>query len=102
MRLIYRLDDVVARNAKWPSFEIPSRSVRESCQPGDLVKLVFVPFDQSLPPERMWVKISSVTSVGYVGTLESTPLSPGLATRGDEVFFRENHICGFEPGRKPS
>lgn len=91
----YTLKDVVEWNRHFPSFEIPQRSAREGCHPGDLVKLVFLPNDGSRP-ERMWVKIIRVNGEGYVGELTNTPLNRELATRGDIVTFAAHHICSIE------
>jgi hypothetical protein len=66
------------------SFEVPSREEVLALRAGDSVKIVFQQKD--LPGERMWVKLTTLSTAKMVGTLESTPLFISLET-GAEVSF---------------
>lgn len=86
------------RNSQNPdTFPIPSRSVRESLAPGQIVKLMFSysgdPGDVSV--ERMWVIVESRgEDGGYVGVLDNDPYGiPDLAA-GMHLAFTAEHVIG--------
>ena len=79
-------------------FQIPSRAERSALTEGQMVKLLFLFLNQDagkpiLECERMWVTITSVSSDGYVGRLESLPASSEVLRPGDLIEFRAEHVC---------
>ena len=82
------------------TFEIPPRKKRESLDVGHFAKLVFKPTDPDASPlaERMWVKITSVGSKNYEGTLANKPKAglKGILQWGDLVQFSPQHIIDLE------
>ena len=83
------------QHARHPeTFWMPPLAERQSLQPGDLVKLVFL---GEPVPERMWVRVLSGEPEGsYYGTLINTPLGLEGIDYGDEVFFSASHVIDFE------
>jgi hypothetical protein len=93
------------RSAAAPdTFQIPSRTRRESLSPGDAVKLLFDIetrerghiVDRGV--DRMWVIVKTKTVEGYVGVLDS---NPGAAEnlklhRGDLVVFGPEHVTDID------
>lgn len=91
--------DAEAQHREFPdAFPIPTRAERESLQPGDMVKLVFVldPPPESGPnAERMWVEVRSVTEHGYDGWLTNEPsVITGLEV-GTFLAFGPEHVAGI-------
>lgn len=90
------LEDVVDKQRQSPRhYPIPPSAERESLQPGDLVKLVFVAGDDA---ERMWVEVDRVDGADFVGFLANQPKLIALQA-GDEVRFQARHVAAivFEP-----
>lgn len=91
--------DAEAQNRSFPdSFPIPSRQERESVQPGDMVKMVFV-LDPPPPTgpnaERMWVEVRSARDGTYDGWLTNEPkVIPDLGL-GTFLAFGPEHVAGI-------
>ncbi len=96
------------RHASHPeSFEIPSRTDRESLVPGDGAKLLFDIetrddgriVDRGV--DRMWVIVKASYNEGYLGVLDSDPgAAENLRLRqGDTVDFGPEHVA--ELGNPP-
>lgn len=91
--------DAEAQNRSFPdSFPIPSRQERESLQPGDMVKMVFV-LDPPPPTgpnaERMWVEVRSARDGAYDGWLTNEPkVIPALGL-GTFLAFAPEHVAGI-------
>lgn len=89
------------RHAQNSTFWIPSRSRRDSLQPGDAAKLLFDierrehgnVVDRGV--DRMWVIVKRRTESGYLGVLDSDPgVAESLELRpGHLVAFSAEHIC---------
>ena len=85
------------------SFHVPATWQKESIQPGDLVKIgIEDELDRSgnsgLTPERVWVRITQVTTNGFEGTVDNRLLSAdyyGLHY-GDVLSFEARHILDVE------
>lgn len=90
-------------NASPSTFELPPVAERESLQPGQGAKLIFMIEGEeedgtaSTTTERMWVIVTQREADGYMGILDSQPASlPDDAEfylcRGAEVPFRPEHV----------
>lgn len=96
----WELVSAEGRNAAYPSsFLIPSRNEREALVPGDGAKLLFdiQASENGIVMERMWVIVKSRTDQGYIGVLESDPVSVrefGPHT-GECITFRPEHIASI-------
>jgi hypothetical protein len=95
----WQLDDGEERHRQKPrQFFIPSRQVRESLQPDDVVRLRFVLMapDRGQPQaELMWAQITSVTEAGYVGVLGNSPTAIRDLGSGDLVSFEPRHVIAI-------
>jgi hypothetical protein len=97
--MTWHLEDVEARQRESPRhYPIPPSAERQSLQPGDLVKLVFLSDADDGDGERMWVEVDTVEGGDFIGTLANqpkvVPLSPGA-----EIRFQPRHVAAvlFEP-----
>ena len=93
------------RHAAHPeTFQIPSRTDRETLVPGVAAKLLFhietkeasQVIDSGV--DRMWVIVRAVTREGYLGVLDSDPgQSEGLNLReGDVIVFGPEHVAAID------
>lgn len=96
MKKVYELENCVAMNRKHPqTFHIPSGKEIKALKVGDYVKLIFVPTDEGLLTERMWVRITEKTIHGsFVGVLDNDPVSVPIEC-GDRVEFSFVHIASI-------
>lgn len=99
----WRLADVEERASAAPdTFAIPPRAERESLQPGDLAKLVFLDGEPVGGPfggpggERMWVLVGATEGGRYAGTLRNRPVVVRGLALDDEVRFGPEHVADFE------
>ena len=86
------------------TFQIPSRTDRETLVPGVAAKLLFhietkeasQVIDSGV--DRMWVIVRAVTREGYLGVLDSDPgQSEGLNLReGDVIVFGPEHVAAID------
>jgi hypothetical protein len=96
----WELVSAEGRNAAYPStFLIPSRNEREALAPGDAAKLLFniQSSESGIVMERMWVIVKSRTDEGYIGILDSDPVSArefGPHT-GECITFGPEHIASI-------
>ena len=100
----YKLDDVEERNKRTPEFEIPTRDLRETLRPGDIVQLVFLPTTHDhergeMPSgERMWVEIAArweyARGPTYVGPLLNEPTYLSVR-QGASISFGSENICSI-------
>lgn len=87
----WSLNNGVKQNAEAPdTFWIPSRESRRNVQPGDKVKLIFV--TRTGWGERMWVRVTKRTRMGYVGNLWNFPVGIPDLWPDKKIRFREYHI----------
>jgi hypothetical protein len=96
----WRLESAEQRHDSSPrAFFIPPRSRRESLQPGDAVKLLFVLEDpreaDASQVERMWVNIESLAGERYIGRLLNDPVTPHVLAKGSEVEFGPEHVSAL-------
>lgn len=94
----FRLGDGEAMNAEHPrSFFIPSAEERAGLSPGDVVKLLFLPDggDAEMGGERMWVEVTEVTDVGWIGRLDNDPVVIEGIRAGDPVAFAAQHVISI-------
>lgn len=76
-------------------FEIPNKVDRESCQPGDFVKLIFLAENSEIG-DMMWVHITQNVNGSYIGILDFYPIFEGLKF-GDLVAFKPENIIDILP-----
>tara|TARA_R110001583_G_scaffold188106_1_gene349775 strand:- start:203 stop:502 length:300 start_codon:yes stop_codon:yes gene_type:complete len=93
----WHLVDAVERNRQNPdTFEIPTKTDRESVKAGAFVKLIFeVP---ETGGERMWVLVSSALNGQVKGTVNNNPVTPGMPALGDQIEFEPKHIIAIFGG----
>jgi hypothetical protein len=92
------------RNARSPAtFQIPTRSARESLCPGDGVQLLFDIETREdgivgRGVDRMWVIVKRRTGATYSGVLDNDPgTAQNLSLRpGTEVNFGPEHVIAIE------
>jgi len=95
----WELDDAERLNASHPTtFSIPNLAERASLEPGQLAKLVFLFLTQDdngdiINGERMWVKVARRQGSGYLGVLESEPVTSDSVRCGDEIYFEPRHVA---------
>ena len=94
----WELESAEGRHARSPdSFWIPPAHQRDRVASGQAVKLLFrfrSGGDEVV--ERMWVYVRGREGDTYLGTLQSTPQSPGPLGPGTEVRFRAEHIADID------
>lgn len=106
----WHLDSGEERHANAPdTFWIPTREARESLQPGDYAKLIFVialdDAEDSVDVERMWVIVRERIGDTYLGILDNKP--SGITENedlwlGTELPFRPEHIIDIDLPTKES
>ena len=92
----WSLDDVSDRpkESKY-TFYLPSKTVLKNLKIGDGVKLVFncdVENDKGWSAERMWVRITKKSILGYEGFLDNDPYYIPDIKAGDNIRFKSKHI----------
>ena len=104
----WELESAEARHALHPDlFHIPDHDERVSLRPGQMVQLLFLMRIPDTNPmevqcEKMWVTINRIIPGGYVGSLESIPVSSEALCPGDGITFSPEHVCGvFIPKTDP-
>lgn len=91
---MYTLTNAKQMNATHPdTFEIPTDEEIAKLQPGALVKLIFT--EAELTPERMWVRITNISSDDFEGVLDNDPLGLATIKYEDVVQFKAHHICAI-------
>lgn len=96
----WELESAEERHAQAPHrFQIPSSEERTTLQAGQRVQLLFLLLESGADPndpimcERMWVTVNQASSTGYVGTLDSMPVSSDALQPGDQIEFGPQHVC---------
>ena len=95
----WQLDDAEALHARYPdTFNIPELSERTALKPGQAVKLVFLFLTHEqggdvVDGERMWVRVTARQDLGFVGVLESEPVTSSLLQEGAEITFEPRHVA---------
>ena len=93
---LFILEDCQQKNKDFPeSFEIPTIFELKQLRVGDLVKLCFIPKNDtsSLTGERLWVEIREIgPNRMFKGIIKNDPVLIPLEY-GDIVFFEERHIA---------
>jgi hypothetical protein len=87
-------------NAAPETFQIPPEDVHRSLVPTSGAKLIFTMRTETglVSVERMWVRISGYTDVGYVGELLNEPDASGAPLApGDRIEFEPDHIIAWVP-----
>lgn len=88
---MYALLDAKERNKKYPdTFHIPSNDDLSYLRSGDYAKLCFE--EEGNAPERMWVKVMSVSGDNFQGMLDNEPIGLETIKYGDIVLFNSRHI----------
>jgi hypothetical protein len=87
------LADGEERNRLHPTFQVPSAETRHTLRVGELVKLCF---EDGEGGERMWVLVTAVEDVHYIGTLNNHPFSMPLHF-SQRIEFLPKHIIDHIP-----
>lgn len=97
----WKIDDGEAAAKASPTFQIPPRKRREKLKPGDLVKLRFVPTEAGagLSGERMWVEVTKVKGLKFVGKVANDPVVFDDLSCGDKVEFGPEHVINMDVPR---
>lgn len=96
----WQLEDGVAQHAMAPeTFDIPDESIRRRLVPGCDAKLMFTLCTKTGDHvERMWVRITGYTDIGYAGVLRNEPrASDAPVTPGDRIELGANHVIDALP-----
>lgn len=79
----YFLEDIPATQRRWHI---------DAIKPDTIVKVLFVPTEEPVIPESMWLRVTEVISEGvYRGTLENKPLGD-YADHGDAIDFTVDNV----------
>lgn len=95
----YQLENVVNRhNANPIDFWIPTQEHLEKIEVGDYVQMIFVPHEEDLISERMWVEVNSIEDINgqrlYHGVLNNIPYNLNMKL-GDKVTFKDENIMNI-------
>jgi hypothetical protein len=87
-----RLMSAEERHAQNPeTFWIPDLADRNSLQPGDVAKVIFITYTGDVSGERIWILVTGRVGDRYTGTLDNEPFI--IAGKyGDHVIFRAEHV----------
>ena len=93
----YELDNCEDIHREYPdTYWIPERKLRESLEPGEIVKLVFrmeeTKGSDNVAVERMWVEITNKDQGFYEGILDNDPSGSECVNCGQTVYFLPCHI----------
>ena len=98
-------DGVIAHEENPDTFEIPTKSERESIGRGKAAKLIFDIETQDedgtirVSGERMWVIVLSTKNGHYLGILDNEPscIEPGTGglEPGSKLWFKPEHVVGL-------
>jgi len=99
----YELDNAEDIHREYPdSYWIPEKEVRESLQPGKVVKLVFrmeeTKGSDDVSVERMWVQITNKHQGFYEGILDNDPSGSECVECGQTVYFQSCHVIDVHEG----
>src|SRR6185369_351258 len=97
----FRLIDAVEFQKQHPkTFELPDEWNRQHIAVGEWAKLMFqFPVNRYPEVERMWVRVTEVTSAGYKDVLDNNPTNIEFM-RSDEVnTFEPRHVISILPPR---
>jgi hypothetical protein len=95
----WELESAVVRHQKNPAtFHIPPEQERANLPVGAMAQLLFLIAGEDedgsyIQCEKMWVTVRRVTNTGYVGMLESMPLTSEVLKPEDEVAFAAEHVA---------
>lgn len=95
----WELESAVARHNAWPdTFAIPSTADLKQLRHGMGVQLLFSFLDEGdRQTERMWVVIRERLVDGFVGVIDSEPVSSDAGVRrGEDVWFRPEHVARID------
>lgn len=95
----YQLENVVNRHSAKPKdFWIPNKEHLERIEVGDFTQMIFIPKEEGLISERMWVEVNSIENINgeriYHGTLNNIPYNLNMKL-GDEVTFKDENIMNM-------
>ncbi|MEL7122813.1 MAG: DUF2185 domain-containing protein [Bacteroidota bacterium] len=96
----WRLEDAepIAKENKY-TFYKPSLAITSQLQKGNLVKLTFVfdsDNDEHPRGERMWVKVTEVSTDHFKGELDNHPFYLHELYAGDTIQFEHKHIIDHD------
>jgi len=97
----WELEDAEERHRNAPDiYSVPAIAERTNRREGDCIELLFLFRGRDehglfIQSERLTVTIRNVSPSGYVGTLNSPPVSSALLHVGDAVCFEARHISSI-------
>jgi hypothetical protein len=97
----FRLIDAVEFQKQHPkTFELPDEWNRQHISVGEWAKLMFqFPVNRYPEVERMWVRITEVTSQGYKGVLDNNPSNCEFIRSDEPITFEPRHVISILPPR---
>ena len=94
MEKSYTLENISALHERFPrTFLKPLDKQLDGLKVGDLVKLIFLPIDSEITPERMWVIITEIHGEQFRGILDNHPYQIPHLKADDEVEFTRDNIA---------
>lgn len=98
---IFELIDAVAFQKLHPrTFELPDEWNRKHIEVGEWAKLMFrFPVNRDPELERMWVRVTEVTSSGYIGVLDNNPANVEFIRFSEPIAFEPRHVISILPPR---
>jgi hypothetical protein len=82
------------------TFELPDEWNRRHIGVGEWAKLMFrFPVNRDPEVERMWVRVTEITSVGYKGVLDNDPTNFEFVRSNEIITFEPRHVIRILPPR---
>ena len=94
----WELESAEERHRAAPEkFEIPSLSERSRLEVGSMVQLLVLlggcdDAGTFIQCERLWVTVQELAAAGYIGRLESLPVTSDVLQPGASIAFEPHHV----------
>ena len=97
----FNLIDAVEFQKQHPkTFELPDDWNRRHISVGEWAKLMFqFPVNRYPEVERMWVRVTEVTDIGYKGVLDNNPTNIEFIRSDEVIAFEPHHVISILPPR---
>ncbi|WP_051945622.1 hypothetical protein [Verrucomicrobium sp. BvORR106] len=82
------------------TFELPDEWNRQRLEVGEWGKVMFrFPVNRDPEVERLWVRVTGYTSLGYKGVLDNDASNTELIRTGEVIEFEPRHVISIWPPR---